>query len=84
MELIWVVQSIKLLTYNVTVKHFTDNICHNKRKQCSNSQIVFVFQLYWSRKQYVNMYNSKMIRMNKGPKGIARTGKVSHARRNPA
>ena len=44
----------------------------------------FVFQLYWSRKQYVNMYNSKSIRMNKGPKGIARTGKVSHARRNPA
>ena len=37
-ELIWVVQSIKLLTYKVTLKHFTDNICHNKRKQCSNSE----------------------------------------------
>ena len=45
---------------------------------------ILIFQLYWSRKQYVNMYNSKSIRMNKGPKGIARTGKVSHARRNPA
>ena len=31
------IQSIKLLSYKVTVKRFTDNICHNKRKQCSNS-----------------------------------------------
>ena len=32
----------------------------------------------------LRLSNSKSIRMNKGPKGIARTGKISHARRNLA
>ena len=36
------ISSIKLLSYKVTVKHFTHNIIfefyHNKRKQCSNEE----------------------------------------------